>query len=132
MLATKQASTESKVQATKEEIDQSETEPKTDNTVSGDETWMKRGPTSLHGVCMIIGVNLKRFLREMLSSFCNGCRSKKGTKSGPEYEKWLDEHKKSNNCKRNHFGLAGNMEVEGIKIFLVVPRNFGVFGILNT
>lgn len=101
-------------QASKEETEETESDPKTDITISGDGTWIRRGYSSLHGVCTVIGAQTQNILDiEVLSSFCHGCSSKKGPKSGIEYQAWLQEHKQ--NCKRNHFGSAGSMEVEGMK-----------------
>lgn len=117
--ATKDVATEAMHKATLEEINETEetaTNSKTDLTVSGDGTWMRRGHTSLYGVCTIIGANSGKILDvDVLSSFCQGCNSWKGLKTGDEYQKWLQEHKDSGKCNRNHFGSAGNMEVEGIK-----------------
>lgn len=114
--ATKQAANELFKEAVLEEIDATDTDPKTDLTVSGDGTWMRRGHTSLHGVSTVIGANTGKVLDlEAMSSFCHGCSTWKGTKTGREYEQWLDKHRKKGNCSRNHFGSAGSMEVEGIK-----------------
>ncbi|GFU51715.1 uncharacterized protein TNCV_1213451 [Trichonephila clavipes] len=52
-------------------------------TVSGDGTWKTRGHSSLIGVCTVIGAETGKVLdREVLSSFCKGCDSYKGVKSG--------------------------------------------------
>lgn len=84
--ATKQAAIESMEQASKEETEETETDPKTDITISGDGTWMRRGYSSLHGVCTVIGTQTQKILDiEVLSSFCHGCSSKKGLTSGIEY-----------------------------------------------
>lgn len=116
LLSAKKATDESTKKAVIEEVRETESLPKTDITVSGDGTWMKRGHTSLHGVCTIIGANTGKILDvESLSSFCHGCNSWKGPKSGPDFEKWLNDHKANGQCRRNHFGSAGSMEVEGMK-----------------
>lgn len=114
--ATKEAAKESMIQASREEVELTNKDPKTDIIVSGDGTWMRRGHTSLHGVCTVVGAHTQKIIDvEVLSSFCHGCSSKKGPKSGTEYENWLEQHRNSGKCKRNHFGSAGNMEVEGMK-----------------
>lgn len=114
--ASKQAASEIFKEAVLEEIDATESDPKTDLTISGDGTWMRRGYTSLHGVCTIIGAVTGKVLDvEALSSFCHGCSTWKGPKTGKEYETWLDKHREMGNCSKNHFGAAGSMEVEGIK-----------------
>lgn len=60
--ATKAACNESMHQAVLEEVAEMTTEPSTDITVSGDGTWMKRGHTSLVGVCSVIGANTSKVI----------------------------------------------------------------------
>lgn len=78
--------------------------------VSGDGTWKTRGHTSKIGVCSIIGADTGKVLDvEVLSSFCKACESK----SLPNHD-----------CKKNHAGSAGKMEVIGMKrIFLRSEAN---------
>lgn len=130
--ATRNASKESMQQAALEEVQETGTDPNTDITVSGDGTWMKRGHTSLHGVCTVIGANTGKIIdTAVLSSFCHGCSSWRGPKKGDGYyDKWNEEHKKSGNCKRNHFGSAGSMEVEGIK--KIFHRSENLYGVRYT
>ncbi|GFV81995.1 uncharacterized protein TNCV_3151931 [Trichonephila clavipes] len=61
--------------------------------VSGDGTWKTRGHTFLIGVCALIGADCGKVLdMEVLSSYCKGCDSYKGTKFGPKYSAFLAKH----------------------------------------
>lgn len=83
-------------------------------TVSGDGTWKTRGHTSLIGACTLIGADSGKVIDiEVMSSFCKGCDMYKGAKFGSKYRKWLQLHKYS--CRKNHYGSAGKMEVDGMK-----------------
>lgn len=116
LLAAKKSLDESTKEAVIEEVRETESLSKTDITVSGDGTWMKRSHTSLNGVCTIIGAHTGKILDvESFFSYCHGCNAKKGPKSDPDYEKWMNDHKASGQCGRNHFGSAGSMEVNGMK-----------------
>ena len=83
-------------------------------TVSEDETWKKRGFSSLFGVSTLVGMYSKRVLDTVVkSSFCQGCnlwetKKKKGTidDSSDQYE----DHKEQ--YAINHVGSAGKIEVD--------------------
>lgn len=126
--ATKMAGTESMKQAVFEEVRATNTDSNTDITVSGDGTWMKRGHTSLMGVCSVIGANCSKVIDiDVLSSFCHGCSTWKGPKTGQEYTDFIIKHRESGKCTKNHFGSAGSMEVKGImNIFHRSQDRYGV------
>lgn len=78
---TRNASKESMQQAALEEVQEMGRDQNTDTTVSGDRTWMKRGHTSLHSVCTVIGANTGKAIDTMvLLYFCHDCSSWRGPK----------------------------------------------------
>ena len=83
-------------------------------------------------VCAVIGANTGKVIdTAVLSSFCHGCSSWRCPKKGDGYyDKWNEEHKKSGNCKRNHFVSAGSVEVEGIK--KIFHRSENLYGVRYT
>lgn len=97
-----------------------------DITVSGDGTWKTRGHSSLIGACVVIGANSGKVIdTHVMSSFCKGCESYKGSKSGERFQMWKKNHAKV--CKRNHDGSAGKMEVSGmVSIFSRSLEKHGV------
>lgn len=85
----------------------------TDITVSGDGTWKTRGHSSLIGACVVIGANTGKVIdTHVMSAYCKGCESYKGSKSSVRFQKWQKQHAKL--CKKNHNGSAGKMEVSGM------------------
>lgn len=82
-------------------------------TVSGDGTWAKRGYTSLLGVVTLIGKYTGKILDLIVKcSYCHSCAVMQKKINAEEFEIWFDEH--SPNCKKNHDGSAGKMEVTGV------------------
>ncbi|XP_076248018.1 uncharacterized protein LOC143187664 [Calliopsis andreniformis] len=82
-------------------------------TVSGDGTWRKRGFSSLFGVATVIG-NLTGKVIDIVvkSAYCKVCEVWEKKIGTNEYEEWLDQH--VTECKANHEGSAGKMEVSAI------------------
>lgn len=86
-----------------------------DITVSGDGSWQRRGYTSKNGVCTLIGLKTGKVIdTHVMSTFCKGCCTYKGLKSGIAYEEWWATHQSK--CSINHNGTSGMMEVTGMKI----------------
>ncbi|GFY15353.1 uncharacterized protein TNCV_1571641 [Trichonephila clavipes] len=111
--------------------------------VNGDGTWKTRGHTSLIGVCALIGADCGKVLdMEVMSSYCKGCDSDKGSKLGPKYSAFLAKHhifcRKNHSrsagkmehhifCRKNHSRSAGKMEVCGMqKTFLRSEQKHGL------
>jgi hypothetical protein len=66
--------------------------------VSGDSTWKTRGHTSKIGVCSVIGLESGKVIdTEVFSSFCKSCEQSVAPSS--------------HDCKKNHAGSSGAMEV---------------------
>lgn len=87
--------------------------PPNDLNVSGDGTWAKRGYTSLFGVVTLIGKYTNKILDLVVkSSYCSECTYWKRKNGTPEYDMWWDVHKEE--CKANHEGSSGKMEVDGM------------------
>ncbi|GBN79607.1 hypothetical protein AVEN_228022-1 [Araneus ventricosus] len=88
-----------------------------DVMVSGDGTWKTRGHSPLVGVCTVIGAESGKVIDiDVMSSYCKSCEvSKKlySDKSKSSYQQWQSHRAKS--CRKNNFGSAGKMEVEGMK-----------------
>lgn len=97
-------------------------------TVSGDVTWKKRGFSSMYGVASLIGHYTGKVVDIFVKSiYCHGCEVFKNKLGSAEYAEWLDEHTNSGQCKANHAGSSGNMEVEAIvAMFKRSVTNFGV------
>ncbi|CAH0551117.1 unnamed protein product [Brassicogethes aeneus] len=97
-------------------------------TVSGDGTWKKRGYSSLFGVTSLIGYYTGKVFDILVkSSYCNDCKIWTNKLDSAEYEAWYEEHVDSGNCKANHSGPAGNIEVSAvIEMFERSVENLGV------
>lgn len=97
-----------------------------DITVSGDGSWKTRGHSSLVGVCTLIGAESGKVVdTEVMSSFCKGCASYRGIKSGNRYEIWKKKHMQV--CTKNHSGSASKMEVDGmLRIFSRSEESQGI------
>lgn len=121
LLACKSVAEDSMSAAVTEELDHSrnvdDSTVSSDITVSGDGTWRKRGYSSLHGVCTIIGAESGKVIDlEVLSSYCQACQRWNDKKHTDEFRKWQKEHELL--CGANHTGSAGKMEVDGmLRIF---------------
>ena len=82
--------------------------------VTVDETWQRRGYTSMNGVVVAMSVDSGKVLDiEVLPRFCKSCSSMgRILKDDPQkLEEWLETHKES--CPVNYTGTAPAMEVEG-------------------
>lgn len=98
-------------------------------TVSGDGTWKKRGFTSLFGVSSLIGYYTgKVFDVFVKSSYCHQCKTWENKLGTAEFEEWNKEHVNSGNCKANHVGPSGNMEVDAI--IQMFKRSLEYFGVM--
>ncbi|GFS98918.1 uncharacterized protein TNCV_3528891 [Trichonephila clavipes] len=94
--------------------------------VSGDGTWKTREHTSLIGVCTLIGADCRKVLdMEIMTSYCKGCDSYKGSKFGPKYGAFIAKHHTF--CRKNHSRSAGGMKVCGMqKIFFRLEQKHGL------
>lgn len=101
-VASKKAAVKSMKEAAEEEITLS---GDSNICISGDGTWKTRGHTSKIGVCSVIGIESGKVIDvEVLSSYCKACETSSSS---------------SHDCKTNHSGSSGSMEVIGMKrIFL--------------
>lgn len=108
--------------------DENNVEDTTDVTVSGDGTWKKRGFASLYGVSTIIGYYSGKVIDVFIkSSYCKLCETWKKKLTTVEYEEWQEEHVQKNECRTNHQGPSGNMEVSSI--VLMFQRSLEKFGL---
>jgi hypothetical protein len=83
--------------------------------ISIDETWQKRGYSSLNGVVSAISKDNKKVLDYYtMSKFCKSCEIWSKIKGSAGYELWKTRHK----CAINHHESSGAMESAGaIAIF---------------
>ena len=84
--------------------------------ISADGAWQRRGYSSLNGTYTVISLKTGKILDcEVMSRYCKCCKHhEKLKKSNPaKYQKWFRIHKK--NCRINHVGSAGAMEVTGAR-----------------
>ena len=83
-----------------------------------DDTWQRRGYSSLNGIVAAISVDTGKLVDcEPMTRFCNSCviNERHKTKDTVAYNSWKASHL----CKINHRGSAPSMEAEGAKrIFL--------------
>ena len=87
--------------------------PPNELSVSGDETWAKRGFSSMIGVLVLIGKHNNKIVDLLVkSSACKACEMAKAKYNIVEFEMWSNEHK--NECTANHEGSSGKMELHGI------------------
>ena len=85
-----------------------------DASITCDGTWQRRGFASLNGSFTSISLDTGKIIdTEVMSRYCKGCKSKENLKKNDElaYATWFENH----NCKLNHVGSAGSMEVNGAK-----------------
>ena len=85
-----------------------------DVSVSCDGTWQRRAFSSLNGSFTAISVDSGKILdTEIMSHYCKSCKGKENLKktNRPAYDEWFSKH----DCKINHIGSAGAMEVVGAK-----------------
>ena len=94
--------------------------------VSGDESWKKRGYTSLYGVTTLIGYYSGKVIDlDVKSGYCHTCAIKKNMLNDDEFEGWYENHKE--NCSSNHAGSAGKIEVDSmLEMFSRSIEKFGV------
>jgi len=99
--------------------------PSDDLKVSGDESWKKRGFTSLFDVTTLIAHYSGKVIDLLVkSSFCKACMGWKN-KDTEEFREWYEEHK--DECSSNHTGSAGKMEVDAVKdMFSASVEKYGV------
>lgn len=85
-------------------------------TVSGDGSWPKRGFSALLGIVSLIGKYSNKIIDVIVKSkICQACKTSNFPKDSPEFDAWFVEHCKKGQCKADHKGSAGLMEVEGVK-----------------
>ena len=85
-----------------------------DTAVSIDGTWQKRGYSSFNGVVTAISMDSGKIFDSVpLTRYCKSCKLAENFRvSNPDrYDRWRVEH----NCRQNHSGSAGSMEVECAK-----------------
>lgn len=114
---------DSMLSATAEEIRE---EGSKDVKSSGDGTWQKRGFSSKNGAVTLVGAKTGKVLDvEVMTTVCFGCTNYKGSKSGPEFQEWQEDH--APQCTVNHTGSSGMMEVNGmVRIFERSEQRGGV------
>ena len=98
-----------------------------DLTVSFDGTWQKPGHASLNGVVTAIAASSGKVLDfEVKSKKCKACeRISHLDRESLAYLQWQLRH--SPQCKINHQGSSGSMEVEGLReIFQRSESKYGV------
>lgn len=77
---------------------------------------MKKGFSSLFGVTSLIGYFTGKVLDIFVKSlYCHECQTWEHKLNSAEYEEWHKAHVNAGNCRENHTGAAGNMEVKAIK-----------------
>lgn len=98
----------------------------TDETVSGDGSWAKRGFTSLLGIVSLIGKYSNKVIDVIVKSkVCKACEKWVGKENTDEYLEWYEDHQTE--CTANHEGSSGKMEVDGvIEIFRRSAEELGV------
>ena len=85
-----------------------------DTAVTCDGSWQRRGFASLNGSFTSISLATGKILDiSVMSRYCKGCKSKENLKKTDNiaYETWRSNH----DCRLNHVGSAGAMEVAGAK-----------------
>lgn len=89
-------------------------------TVFSDETWKRRGSSSLFGVSILVGKYSTKVVNAVIkSSFCQAynLQNKKKDDNISEYNKWYETHEET--CSINHEGSASKMEIDAVtKMFL--------------
>ena len=79
---------------------------------SCDDTWQRRGFSSLNGCVTAISMDTGKILDvDPLSKVCKKCREHENDADTPENAGWRAEHKPK--CQANYQGSAPNMEPEG-------------------
>jgi len=82
-------------------------------TVSGDGTWRKRGFSSLFGLVTLIGWYTGKVVDCVVKSkYCKSCEYWEQKSDTEEYLEWAKNHESE--CKANHIGSAGKMEVDAV------------------
>lgn len=114
--------------AVKEEIIKNteiENEP-THITVSSDDSWKKRGLSSLFGIATLVGKFSKKVIDvNIKSSFCWSCANWKGNKNSLEYEKWMETHE--NECSINNLDSIRKMKIDAVtEMFSRSEKDLGV------
>ena len=101
-------------------------EKSTKLTVSGDESWKKRGYTGLYGVASLIGYYSGKIVDIFVkSSYCKQCELWSKKINTEEYNDCYENHKE--NCCANHSGSSGKMEVDAVsEMFKRSVEKFGV------
>ena len=101
----------------------------TDLSVSCDNTWMKRGHTSLHGVSSVISVDTGKVLDvQVMSKHCTVCALHTPDNNKNKEKDWCKDHSES--CSRNYSGSSGGMEPAGMK--LIFHRSVEKYGVRYT
>jgi len=100
--------------AVQEEKEQSNAKGETNGiTVSGDDSWRKRGFSSLYGFVSLIGWYTGKVVDILVKSkYCKACEFWKRKGDTEEYEKWAQTHEEA--CQANHEGSAGKMKVDSV------------------
>lgn len=81
--------------------------------MSGDETWRKRGFSSLYELVTLIGWHTGKVLDILIKSkYCKACEIWEKKADTPEYLLWKESH--DSECNANHTGSAGKMEVDAV------------------
>lgn len=94
-------------------------------SVLGDDSWKRRGFSSLFGIATLIGKYTHKMLDFVIkSSFCQSCRNWANKKGTNEYDIWHDIHEQ--HCSINHTGSAGKMEVDCMKEMFCRSESRGV------
>lgn len=87
----------------------------------------KKGYSTLFSVTSLIGYFTGKVLDIFVkSSYCHECKIWEHKLNCAEYEGWHEAHVDTGNCKANHIGAPGNMEVESIKTMFQSSVNNGV------
>ncbi|XP_028414795.1 uncharacterized protein LOC114537882 [Dendronephthya gigantea] len=85
--------------------------------ISCDDTWQRRGYSSLNGCVTAISMDTGKVVDvEVLCRFCKQCKKHENDDDTPQNNSWKADHK--TNCKINFEGSAPAMEPEGaVRIF---------------
>lgn len=112
----------------KEETSEANNVEDTDElTVSGDGTWKKRGFSSLFGVSSLIGHYSGKVLDICVKSlYCHACKTWENKLESQEYKEWHENHINNHECRANHIGPSGSMEVSAIVEMFKRSTDLGV------
>lgn len=114
--------------AANEEKQKTNSNSKSDTlTVSGDGTWQKQGFSSLFGVTSLIGYWTGKVIDIFVSDLhCQLCKLWEKKLNTAEFEDWHEEHMNNNECRANHTGPSGNIEVGAVmEMFCRSEKKYG-------